>query len=74
MSINRTKEQSKKKNKPLKGYADSGHGIVDFDCLWVIVVCRVVYRVLKSGFMNNELVCLCLDTLIELQLWNENVC
>ena len=32
--------------------ADSGYGIVDFECLWVIVVCRVVYRVLKSGFMN----------------------
>ncbi len=32
--------------------ADSGYGIVDFECLWVVVVCRVVYRVLKSGFMN----------------------
>ena len=58
----------------LKIRADSGYGIVNFECLLVIVVCRVVYRVLKSGFMNKELFCLCLDTLIELQLWNENVC
>ncbi len=50
----------------LKIRADSGYGIVDFECLWVIVVCRVVYRVLKSGFVIKELVCLCLDTLIEL--------
>ena len=55
-------------------YADSGHRIVDFESLWVVVVCRVVYRVLKRGFVIKELVCLCLDTLIELQLWNENVC
>ena len=54
--------------------ADSGYGIVVFECLWVIVVCRVVYRVLKSGFVIKELFCLWLDTLIELQLWNENVC
>ena len=55
-------------------HADSGYGIVVFKCLWVIVVCRVVYCVLKSGFVIKEFVCLCLDTLIELQLWNENVC
>ncbi len=55
-------------------YADSGHRIVDFESLWVVVVCRVVYIVFKSGFVNNELFCLWLDTLIELQLWNENVC
>ena len=34
----------------MKWCADSGHGIVVFECLWVIVVCRVVYRVLKKWF------------------------